>query len=220
MQDSEKKETARPVARMRPRDAAALVLIDRTQGAPKVLMGKRSSRHVFMPETYVFPGGRCDPEDRALPFSADLHPDVLAKLTIGPPARLSASRGRALALAALRELAEETGLATATAPDLSSLRFAVRAITPPGHPRRFDTRFFLTFTDEAGFDPKAMRDSEELHDLRWVDIGGDTNLNIPDVTRWVLQDVGALLSDLSAHGMAAPVPFYRFLHGRTIRSLL
>ena len=47
----------------RPRDAATLILVRRDQAHPRVLMGKRSGRHDFMPDKYVFPGGRVDPQD-------------------------------------------------------------------------------------------------------------------------------------------------------------
>lgn len=217
MQDTE----AHKAAYLKPRDAAAIVLVDRSGGSPRVLLGKRSSRHVFMPEAYVFPGGRRDAGDRALPFSADLDPRVMAKLRAGPPAGLSAARGRALALAALRELEEETGLrAPGGAPDLSRLRLAARAITPPGFVRRYDTRFFLAFADETGLDPAAARDSEELHDLRWLDIEADSRLNIPAITRSVLQDVRMLLASRPALSLPERVPFYRTLHGRAVRSFL
>lgn len=218
MQENDQKRPK--TAALRPRDAAAIILVDRSAGNPKVLMGRRSSRHVFMPETYVFPGGKCDPGDHALPFSADLHPLVLEKLRAGPPAGLSAARARALALASLRELQEETGLAPAGPPDLSILRLAVRAITPPGHPRRYDTRFFLAFTDEIGLDPANASDSEELHDLRWLDMEEDSSLNIPRITRTVLMDVKRLLTKHPAAFTAQPIPFYRTLRGRAVRSLV
>jgi len=208
-------------AYLRPRDAAAIVLIDRSAERWRVLMGKRSSRHVFMPEAYVFPGGRCDPGDHALPFSTDLHPVVLEKLRVGPPSGLSAARARAMALAALRELTEETGLVpSGVAPDLSCLRFAVRAVTPPGRVRRYDTRFFVAFTDEAAVDPAMARDSDELHDVRWLDIEGDPSLNIPKITRSVLMDVRTLLTTRPTLSLLDPVPFYRTLHGRAMRSIL
>lgn len=206
---------------LRPVDAAAIVLIDRSADRWRVLMGKRSSRHIFMPEAYVFPGGRCDPGDHALPFSADLHPAVFEKLRLGPPAGLSAARARAMALAALRELAEETGLVPdGAAPDLSCLRFAVRAITPPGRVRRYDTRFFVAFADKAAVDPAQARDSDELHDVRWLDIDGDPGLNIPKITRSVLMDVRTLLTTRPTLSLPDPVPFYRTLHGRAMRSIL
>ena len=47
---------------VRPKDAATLILVDRSGRMPKVLLGKRHLRHKFMPGRYVFPGGRVDPE--------------------------------------------------------------------------------------------------------------------------------------------------------------
>ena len=87
--------------------------------------------------------------------------------------RPSPVKARALALAAIRETYEETGLmlgapapgapvreapsappgpwaAFAKAqilPDLASIHFVARAITPPRRPKRFDTRFFVYFED-------------------------------------------------------------------------
>ena len=40
----------------RPRDAATLMLVDRSGTIPKVLVGKRHANVVFMPGKYVFPG--------------------------------------------------------------------------------------------------------------------------------------------------------------------
>jgi hypothetical protein len=55
----------------RPKDAATLILVDRSASVPKVLVGKRHDKVVFMPGKFVFPGGRGEPvegqpEDRAL----------------------------------------------------------------------------------------------------------------------------------------------------------
>ena len=44
----------------RPVDAATLILVDRSVATPKVLVGKRHDRVVFMPGKFVFPGGRVD----------------------------------------------------------------------------------------------------------------------------------------------------------------
>ena len=39
-----------------PRDAATLIVIDRSSAEPKVLLGRRHTRHAFMPGKFVFPG--------------------------------------------------------------------------------------------------------------------------------------------------------------------
>ena len=95
---------------LRPKDAASILLMDRSTSGIRVLMGKRSSAHVFMPDVYVFPGGKRDREDSTLPFAGDLHPVVLDNLMRASSGTRSQRRARALALAALRELHEETGL--------------------------------------------------------------------------------------------------------------
>ena len=49
---------------LKPRDAATLILVDRSGDVPKVLLGKRHAGHKFMPGKFVFPGGRVEPADR------------------------------------------------------------------------------------------------------------------------------------------------------------
>ena len=151
---------------VRPKDAATLILVDRSGPVPKVLLGKRHERHKFMPGKFVFPGGRVDPADKLMPVAKPLDPHAEANL-MKHLQRASAAKARAFALAAIRETFEETGLVlgvptTETVkvpagpwsgfaeakilPDLSALRFIGRAITPPGrvapvrcallHPRR------------------------------------------------------------------------------------
>ena len=142
----------------RPRDAATLILVRRDQAQPRVLMGKRSGRHDFMPDKYVFPGGRVDPQDGRVASYSELNPKEEARL------KFQTKRiPRAFALTAIRETFEETGLLLGKqaempskapagwetlygmdiAPDLEHLRFIGRAITPPYRPKRFDARFFM-----------------------------------------------------------------------------
>src|SRR2546430_16826219 len=45
---------------MRPRDAATLILVRQRGKVPEVLLGCRDAKHAFMPNRYVFPGGRVD----------------------------------------------------------------------------------------------------------------------------------------------------------------
>lgn len=212
-----------PAPRLTPKDAATLIVVDRTDGRLRVLFGRRGERHVFMPNLYVFPGGRRDRGDHALPYIHDLHPQVLARLAAGRTDPAALRRGRALALAAVRELREETGLHIGrlsdgdTATDLASLRYVARAITPPGNVRRFDTRFFLTFTDEAGIDPLHVRDSAELHDLTWLDIEASSGLNMPLITRTILEDVVGRIKADPCLPFGSPGPFYYSRRGHTFR---
>src|SRR6266704_6157205 len=146
----------------RPKDAATLILVDRSASAPKVLVGKRHDKVVFMPGKFVFPGGRVDKSDKRVPVAASIPKELEAILLKGSP-KITPSRARSLAIAAIREACEETGLclgrrASGSAPKLergwkpfsdagllpdpSGLFLIARAITPPGRVRRFDTRFF------------------------------------------------------------------------------
>ncbi len=90
---------------LRPKDAATLVLVQR-ESEPRVLMGRRHQGMAFMAGKYVFPGGRVDPGDQRVMVGSELRPDVLAKLT----GDTTPSRARGLALAAIRETFEETGI--------------------------------------------------------------------------------------------------------------
>ncbi|MCG5477783.1 NUDIX hydrolase [Sinorhizobium alkalisoli] len=215
---------------IRPRDAASIMLLDRSGGTVRVLMGKRHSAHAFMPDLYVFPGGRCDPTDYRLPFSGDLHPAVLhaLKATVGRP--LTEARARALALAAVRELYEEAGVSLGSRhegahaplpflPDLTNLRYMARAITPPGQPRRFDTRFFAIFADEAELDPSDVLESRELQDLQWIDVN-DCALRIPEITAIILADLRHALESDPLLPREIPIPFYSMRHRRFVRTLL
>ncbi len=188
----------------RPKDAATLILVRRDGSQPRVLMGKRSGGHVFMPDKYVFPGGRVDPQDgRAISY-CELRPEVEQKL------RIQARRlPRALALTAIRETFEETGLLVAreaempdshqkgwkrfhaldAAPHLSPLTFIGRAVTPPYRPRRFDARFFMADAEEALIDERPPVDGAELSDLQWVTLKDALSLDLPNVTRFMLGEI-------------------------------
>src|SRR5712691_1056372 len=94
---------------VRPRDAATLILLDRSGPKPKVLLGRRHHGLAFMPGKFVFPGGRVDLRDREMSVATPLDRRVEAKLMLKVQ-RPSAAKAQALALAAIRETLEETGL--------------------------------------------------------------------------------------------------------------
>src|SRR6478609_507151 len=89
----------------RPVDAATLILVDRTATTPKVLVGRRHDKVVFMPGKFVFPGGRVDKTDNRVPVAAPIPRALEQNLLKGSP-RISASRARALTIAAIREACE------------------------------------------------------------------------------------------------------------------
>lgn len=217
-------ETHDPKAKgLRPKDAATLILARRDGPRPRVLMGRRAGGHVFMPDKWVFPGGRIDRADFRAPVAAELRPEVAARLSADTPER----RARALALAAVRETFEETGLmlgrdaeplsvrgawgpflARGARPDLSGLSFVARAVTPPYRPRRFDARFFLA-------DAQALRSLEpeagcgEILETAWFDLDEALGLDLPLITAFVLKRVETMLADPDA-----PAPFLRFVRGK------
>ena len=55
---------------IRPRDAASLVLIDTVEDEPRILMGRRHSRMKFVPDAFVFPGGKLDAGDNGVRAAA------------------------------------------------------------------------------------------------------------------------------------------------------
>jgi len=209
----------------RPRDAATLILVRRDRTQPEVLMGKRSGGHAFMPEKYVFPGGRVDPQDGRARSLSELPPDEAARL-----AHKTRRRPRSFALTAIRETFEETGLIVGrpgsvagrppegwatyfgegVAPCLSGLSFIGRAITPPYRPKRFDARFFMAEADRVLIDDRPPVDGAELSDLQWVSLGDAMALDIPSVTRFMLGEIDARLS-----GRETPPgpPFLRWSRG-------
>jgi len=64
---------------------------------------------VFMPGKFVFPGGRVDKADNRVPVAASIPKELEANLQKGSP-KINAARAKSLAIAAIREACEETGL--------------------------------------------------------------------------------------------------------------
>jgi 8-oxo-dGTP pyrophosphatase MutT (NUDIX family) len=189
--------------------AATVVLWRQSDGGPQVLMGQRGAAAAFMPSKYVFPGGRLDPADATGPAPA-LQDLCAARLAAHCPQ--GAPLPAALAAAALRELAEETGLTPA--PD-APWRFIFRAITPPGRTRRFDARFFLVPAHGASGDSETFAGAEdELSHLHWIGLTEARALDLPFITEVVLAEVQALLTGTDQPGVpffdnSGPVPTFR-----------
>jgi 8-oxo-dGTP pyrophosphatase MutT (NUDIX family) len=224
---------------VKPRDSATLILIDRAEKIPKVLLGRRHERHRFLPGKFVFPGGRIEPTDRLMAVTAALHERHVAKL-MKRFKRPSLAKAAAFALAAVRETYEETGImlgATSAdamttpagpweafakagiAPDLSKIHFIARAITPPNRPLRFDSRFFAADVSAiARRDDGFVGPDKELVELVWLPITQARALDMPGITAVVLEELG----DRIAAGMSLdhPVPLYRMLHKRFVREIL
>lgn len=158
----------------------------------EVLLVQRTSRAVFGPSAWVFPGGRVDPAD-AIDLDHVSHglTDEQASTMLDV-----SENGRAWWFAGLRETLEEAGLllGAADAPlaaieyardavhrdasnfmptlaeksirlDLSCLHEVARFVTPVGPPRRFDTRFFIA---QAPKGQVAQHDEEEVVQHQWI----------------------------------------------------
>lgn len=214
---------------LRPKDAATLIILSRERVRPLVLMGKRHAGSVFMPNKYVFPGGRVDPADCRVRPAADLDPAVAVKLMVRMRGTPTESRARGLAMAAVRETFEEVGLiigrphdgrprtrspawraflATGFAPDLGGLRYFARAITPPGRPRRFDTRFFvLDASHVVNADTPVKAPTQELLDPIWVPLDEASDLDLPSITKDILRRLKSTLERPDGLAPGAPLPF-------------
>jgi len=102
-------------------------------------------------------------------------------------------------------------------PDLSRLTFFARAITPPGRTRRYDTRFFAV--DAEALAHRIEGGDGELLDIGWHTIAAARALNLPNITRVVIEDLVAWLEGPRS-GAPTTVPFYFHRRGRFERTCL
>ncbi len=143
------------------RDAATVILLrDSTDGGFEVYLLRRLDTLVFAPGAHVFPGGAVDPVDLGPGGTAD---------------------DDAVRRAAVREVAEETGVTL----DATALVPWARWVTPDVEPRRYDTRFFLARNPS---DQEPGRDSEG----RYGGGEADADLWIAPATAVERHDAGTL----------------------------
>ena len=210
---------------VRPRLASTLILLDRTEGEPKVLMGRRNPASKFMPGKFVFPGGRVEPGDRKMNAAGALPKEVEFRLAKVLPR--SASLPRALALGSIRETFEETGIvvgardmgAPESAPDgewrqfaaqgfypqLDNIHFIARATTPPRQARRFDTVFLAAdATDIVANVDGFIGPDRELVELVWVPMSKAHDLELPLITSVVLHELDRRIEAGMGHYLPAP----------------
>ena len=175
------------------RPAATVMLLDDRPDL-HVLMVHRTARMVFAPDTWVFPGGRVDPDDHLEDFDA-----LCSGLTDAEASRiLGVDRGGlAWWIAACRETLEEAGVLLAAGEgvdpglvvqlrdrvrqdetvftdlllehsislDVTALEEVARFITPLGSPRRFDARFLVALAP-SGQEPS--HDAGEIVNWDWI----------------------------------------------------
>ncbi|MEM8838981.1 MAG: NUDIX hydrolase [Pseudomonadota bacterium] len=192
-------------------------------------MGRRAAAHVFMPNVYVFPGGRVDYADRFAPFCTDYDQDTQDLLMQRMAGRPSLLRARMMGIAAIRETFEEVGIRigrkssdatrisrsdwqkfaeTGSLPDLSHLNFLARAITPPGQKRRYDTRFFISDVSDL-LETQTPVASEELEAIRWVTLAEAEELKTHFITKRILMAVDQALRQNEFGKKVTQAPFYR-----------
>ncbi len=123
-----------------PRESAVVIVARKdAAGEWELLMGLRSRRSGFFPGNWAFPGGGVEPQD---------HP----------------GRAGARARCAARELEEETGVRVRPE-DLVSIGIKV---TPPFHPIRYRTEFFVVPAPAKLVLPPASPSPEENEELRFL----------------------------------------------------
>lgn len=123
-----------------------------------------------------------------------------------PGGALDPGDGGDLRRAAVREAEEEAALRL----DAADLRFLARWVTPPGQPRRFDTRFFVA-AEPPG--QHADCDGSETVECGWwrPDAALAAPILLIEPTRATLEvltrydEVGALLAALDAADPSRPV---------------
>ncbi len=217
---------------VRPLDAASVILLRERSGATEVLMGRRRKRASFLPDIYVFPGGRVDAADRVvLPEALRLAEDTERLLRRDTPKASPV----ALALAALRETHEETGYLVArpagpaildsfpdapfwnacrkagVVPDLPAMDYIMRAVTPTISRKRFNTRFFLVDATDLVGEPLC---DGELEDLRWLPLEAAFRLPIIDVTEFALETANRRRSDWREGRRQSTIPFMHYVRDR------
>lgn len=212
-----------------PRDAATLILLREQDGAPLVLMGKRHRKHAFIPDAYVFPGGGLDLSDASVPAHGTLSDAEVSRMDVDG----DHGKAQALALTALRETAEETGLVLGTPgvlpdtsqtrdpangwshyrahglmPDIAPVHYFGRAITGPWSPIRFHARFFIVALTPNQTLAGDLGGSGELLDLQWISVArAMAELPIVDVTEFML---GEILRTWPTPEAPAPRPLFTY----------
>ncbi len=184
------------------RPASTVLALRRAGAGFEVLMVRRAGASVFMGGAHVFPGGAIDEVDRS---------EVAAAAVAGDDPEFHPWWA-----AALRELAEEAGVfvtvpaaekevggglrgaelygaivASGRRFDGDSLVYVSNWVTPPGPPRRFDTRFFLV---EVPAGTPAVPDRHEVTEAAWIAPQAALareDWTVPLPTRWHLEMLAA-----------------------------
>jgi len=155
--------------------------------------------------------------------------------------QMSPMKARAIALAAIRETYEETGIMLGETgmgappkvlgtpwesystreiwPSLDQLYFIARAITPKKHHKRFDTRFFLADSANiAHSESGIVGPDSELTEIVWVKLSEAKDLDLPSITSMIIDEITLRLEQGMKHYL--PVPYFHEFRGRYVREEL
>jgi 8-oxo-dGTP pyrophosphatase MutT (NUDIX family) len=228
--------TTRPV---RPRPAASLILLRGAGAGLEVLLGRRLSGARFMPDVYVFPGGRVARGDRRA-WPDERWPDERWPDERWPDERWLDERPAAAPLparllrAALRETFEETGLLVGhAAPESAAAEaggarpacpvaraYAALVLHPALDRLVYVGRAITPSSSPMRFDTRffladavhahgAIGGSGELEDLHWRKLAATAEIRMAKVSRFMLERAAALRA-----GTADPAaPLYHWVRG-------
>jgi 8-oxo-dGTP pyrophosphatase MutT (NUDIX family) len=178
--------------------ATALLVRDDPSGRLEVFLVQRHRRSGFLPNAWVFPGGRVEEEDRRRAASLGGGGDALIAGFGLPPVE-----ARAHGVAAIRETFEEAGIRI----ELDLLRPWSWWVTPEAEPRRYDTRFVLA---PVGGDAGGSHDGVETVASQWIRPAaaialGQSALPLAPPTWWTLRELAScktVASAVAAHRRA------------------
>lgn len=200
--------------------AATLILVrERTEGPPELLMVERAAGMAFAAGAWVFPGGRIDEQDQGLAERFD-ESDASARIAAiretleetAIPVALDPQPSRAEALAIQAKLIADTPVADV----LSDFTLRLSDLTPLARwvprfhaKRRFDTLFFVARAPGGELQPNVIEG--ECTGAHWItaaevlerDRAGELQLIFP--TRRTLErlaqhaSLDAIIADARAH---------------------
>ncbi|MGL4488878.1 MAG: NUDIX hydrolase [Rhizobiaceae bacterium] len=227
------------MTRIVPQLSASLLIVDPSGAEPRFLFGRRHASHIFMPNRYVFPGGRVDLGDCKVLSSLSLSSADREVMDRHLNAKHSSKGADAIALCAVREAWEETGHLIAKpdafksshnqwqafvqnkmAPDLSSLRLLARAITPASYPRRYDAWFFMTFRSSIALSVEVCGPDSELDHQIWASEAETRSFDLPSITRAILREAVLRLEADPHLNRSEPVPMFATRGNITRRKIL
>lgn len=157
---------------VQPRLAASVLLLRDSPAGLQTWLLRRVPKMAFAPGMSVFPGGGVDPADVAgAPSDGALSDGALSdglasEVAAAVAGRFGVSDEQAgvLLRAAVRELAEETGVVLAAV----ALQPWARWITPEVEPRRYDTFFFVAALVDPSAQPAAV--TGEASHADWIPV--------------------------------------------------